>query len=105
MKALKLKNLGTMRDLHIDEDFNIPTEIDREELADEIIRFEDWVPDVSTEEEVEELREIILEAIDEQVEAYTHTNGKVYVDDWDVFDSDLRYKIMGKWTNIHPEDN
>lgn len=92
-------------DFSIDEDFNIPAEIDREELADDIMMFADWLPDASTIEEAEEMRKIILEAVDEQVEAYTHENGKVYVDDWDVFDSDLRYKIMGKWASIHPEED
>jgi len=92
-------------DFSSDEDFNIPTEIDREELADDILQFADWLPDASTIEEAEEMRKIILEAIDEQVEAYTHENGKVYVDDWDIFDSDLKYRVIGKWTSIHPEED
>ena len=80
-----------MRDLNIDEEFDVPIEIDRDEIIDEIIRFSDIdFPEM----DFDELKEKIGEVADEHIENYTHTNGKVYVDDWDVFDSDLRRKII-----------
>lgn len=93
-----------MRDLNINEEFDVPTEIDREELADDIIMLGDGFPETSTQEEYEEFRNVILEAIDEHVENYTHTNGKVYVDDWDVFDSDLRYRVRRKISEHYGEE-
>lgn len=83
-----------MRDLNIDEEFDIPTEIGRDELVDEIIRFSDIeFPDM----DYKELTEMVGKVVDEHIENYTHTNGKVYVGDWDVFDSDLRKKVYKKF--------
>lgn len=80
-----------MRDLNIDEDFDIPTNIDREGLIDEIIRFSDIdFPDMG----INELENKVGEIVDEHIEKYTHINGKVYVDDWDVFDHDLKNKVI-----------
>lgn len=80
-----------MRDLNIDEDFDIPTNIDREELIDEIIRFSDIdFPDM----DINELENKVGEIVDEHIEKYTHINGKVYVDDWDVSNVVNRYNLL-----------
>lgn len=82
-----------MKNLDIDEEFDVPTEINRDELIDEIIRFSDIdFPDM----DFDELTEKVGQIVDEHVENYTHTNGKVYVGDWDVFDNDLRRKVIRK---------
>lgn len=83
-----------MKNLDIDEEFDIPCEIDRDELTDEVIRF--YNIEFPDDMEFDEINEKVGQIIDEHIENYTHTNGKVYVGDWDVFENDLRRKVIRK---------
>lgn len=85
-----------MRDLGIDEDFDYPIEVDeeyKENLTDEIIlsgRFDMY--DV----EYEELYEIMSDSLDKAFDYFTHTNGKVYIEDWSEFEEYTESEIEKK---------
>ena len=92
-----------MRDLGIDEDFDYPIEVDeeyKEDLIVEIIlsgRFDMY--DV----EYEELYEIISDSLDKAFDYFTHTNGKVYIEDWSEFEEYTESEIEKKLENLIKE--
>lgn len=79
-----------MRNLNIDEEFDFPVEIDREQMIEEIATSSKFSDENI---EYDDFVKIISECLDKNIENHTHINGKVYIDDWSEFDEDLEIMI------------
>lgn len=85
-----------MKDLMIDEEFDIPTTFDGHKKDEYYqIFLENCEYDINSIPD-DELDIAIMDGINEHLEDYTHLNGLIYVEDWDVFDSDLFYLLNSK---------
>lgn len=82
-----------MRDLHIDEDWDVPTEFDEDDKEQLLLEFIENCPYDTSDIPDDVFNSRIMQGIDEHLDYYTHTNGKIYVDDWDVFDLDLKVRL------------
>lgn len=75
-------------DIFLEDDTDYSTTIDREEYFERLSEKISF--DYSTDHiGYETFSKAIYDAIDEQVKLYTKDDGKMYVDDWEVFDFDI----------------
>lgn len=82
-----------MRELDIDEEFDIPYPINKEQMIEDIIlspKYSDCDVDYET------FYSIVSEVVDEEIDFYTHVNGKVYIEDWGEFENDIDSRIVDK---------
>jgi len=82
-------------DIFFEDDTDYSTTIDREdyfERLSEKISSEYYTDEI----DYEVFSKAIYDAIDERVRFYTKDDGKMYVDDWEVFDFDMWVSAINK---------
>lgn len=82
-----------MQDLGIDTEFEVPEDFSEEtvdRMAEEFIQYADWLDCYVTDEKsYDKMRDIVIDCINTLAEQNRHINGEVYIDDWDIWESDL----------------
>ncbi|KWW24386.1 MAG: hypothetical protein F082_1785 [bacterium F082] len=82
-------------DIFLEDDTDYSTTIDRDDYFERLS--EKIAFDYNTDHiDYETFSKAIYDAIDEQVKSYTKDDGKMYVDDWEVFDFDMWLSVIRK---------